>query len=240
MSNLELVRGRVTEMRISKGYEDPVFTLCDKDTAGVAAVAAAVSGEVFSSAFLANASQGASIDVEYFFCEVDGLSLSGHLYRVGFGDGDEMDFVVEKKAGRGIVHAARSPVHRLIWMLPYKTRGLAAQRKNNFKWRSISSFLCAAIPTAFLLVVFPTSEDRPILFFPMMFLGLFLTTLGISFLITRRFHEFSLQATEVLEVFGYDDPTSVDLPGLSKAAEKKWRLQAGGTTQHFQPWRFRY
>jgi hypothetical protein len=49
-----------------------------------------------------------------------------------------------------------------------------------------------------------------------------------------------MQATEVLAVFGYDDPASIDLPALSKVAEKLWRQEKAGTTQLFQPWRFRY
>lgn len=238
--NLELIRGQVTNLEVTKGSVDPVFDGADKGLAGLGAVAAAATGQLISSTVLANASQGAAIDVELFTCVVNDLPLFGHLYRVEFKDGDEMDFVIERYLGRGSVQGARSPAHRLMWMRPYQTRGVVAQQKNNTKWRCIASLLGGSIPTAFFLYFFPEDKNSPLWFYPAIFLGNFLTTLGISFLITRRFHDFSVIATEVIHAFGYDNPECVDLPALSKSAGQKLRTEASGAPISFQPWRFHY
>jgi hypothetical protein len=237
---MELIRGQVTNLVLTKGSSDPVFEGMDKSLAGLGAVAAAAAGQLPSSTILANASQGAAVDVEFFTCVVNDLRLFGHLHRVEFKAGDEMEFVIERYLGRGSVQAARSPAHRLIWMRPYQTRGLMAQQKNNTKWRYIVSFLGGSIPTAFFLFFLPEDKNSPLWFYPAIFLGIFLTTLGISFLITRRFHAFSLVATEVIRAFGYDTPESVDLPALSTMAEQKLRDQAATSPMSFQPWRFHY
>lgn len=240
MRKLELIRGKVTDLIVRKGSADPVFSQAEKNTAGVAAVVAIVAEQTFNSTVFANASNGADIDVEYFTCTVECVPLSGHLYRVEFGNGDEMEFVVEKMRGQCIVQGARSTANRLIWMLPYQTRGTEAQQQNNRKWRYIASFFCAAIPTAVLRFMLPAASHPPIFFFPTIFLGMFITMLAISFLITARFREFSVMATEVLRAFGYENPASVDLPALSKEAERKSRREKETPPQLFQPWRFHY
>lgn len=238
--NLELIRGQVTNLEVTKGSADPVFDGTDKALAGLGAVAAAATGQLLSSTVLANASQGAEIDVEFFKCVVNDVPLFGQFYRVEFKDGDEMEFVIERWLDRGSVRGARSPIRRLIWMRPYETRGIAAQQKNNTKWRYITSLLGGILPTAFFLYLFPEDKNSPLWFYPGIFLGCFLTTLGISFFVTRRFHNFSVMATEVIHAFGYDNPECVDLPALSKSAQQKLRTQASDSPMSFQPWRFHY
>lgn len=240
MRKLHLICGEVTDLRVSKGYIDPVFGTTERATATVGALAAVAVGQALTSTVLTNASHGAEIDVEYFTCSVAGLSLSGHLHRVDFKNGDEMEFVIEKLGERGFVQGARSAVNRIVWMMPYQTRGVAAQQKNNTKWRYVTSLLCGSIPTAFFLFFLPEDKNSPFWFYPAIFLGTSLTTLVISFLITRRFNEFSVMATEVLHAFGYENPEWVDLPALNKRAEQKLRSHAPDSPIMFQPWRFHY
>lgn len=142
--SLQLIRGQVTDLAVTTGSLDPVFGDIHKGIAGIGAVAAAATGQLLSSTILTNASHAAKIDLEFFTCVVNDLRLFGHLHKVEFNNGDEMDFVVERWLGRGSVQSARGPAHRLIWMRPYQTRGTKAQQKNNRKWRYVASFLCAA------------------------------------------------------------------------------------------------
>jgi hypothetical protein len=97
---------------------------------------------------------------------------------------------------------------------------------------------CAA--TAFVQFADQSDSHATIWFYPGTFLAIFLKVSGISFVITRRFHKFSVIATEVLGAFGYKNPASIDLPALSKEAEKKWQREKAAAPQLFQPWRFRY
>lgn len=161
--NLELIRGQVPDLVVIKGSSDPVFDNMDKGT-GIGAVAAAATGQFLGSAALANASQGAEIDIEFFTCVVNDLRLFGHLHRVEFKDGDEMEFVIERYLGRGSVQGARRTADRLLWMRPYQTRGLLAQQKNNHKWRYVTSVSCAGAATAFVQFAVQSDSQAPIWF----------------------------------------------------------------------------
>lgn len=238
--NLELIRGRVTNLVVTKGSTDPVFENLDKGVAGVGAIAAAATGQLLSSTALANASQGAEIDVEYFSCVVNDLRLFGHLYRVEFKDGDEMEFVFERYLGRGSVQSARNPVYRLIWTLPYQTRGVIAQQRHHSKWRLIGSAGVSFVVTCLFIFSSPNDLDLPVWVYGTFFLLGTLNLLAVSFLVTRPFGKFAINATKVFEAFGYENSSCVDLPALNNEAERKWRQENASSPQGFQPWRFRY
>ena len=238
--NLELIRGRVTNLVVTKGSTDPVFEKMNKGVAGIGAIAAAATGQLLSSTALANASQGAEIDVEYFSCVVNDLRLFGHFYRVEFKDGDEMEFVFERYLGRGSVQGARSPVDRLIWTLPYQTRGVVAQLRHYSKWRLIGSAGISVVFTGLFIFSRPSDLDLPIWVYGIIFILGTLNLLMVSFLVTRRFRKFALNATKVFEAFGYEDSASIDLPSLNREAERKWSQEKKSSPQGFQPWRFRY
>jgi hypothetical protein len=240
MSSMQLICGTVKDLVVTKGYSDLVLTPVDKTYATGAAVAAAATGQFFNSAALASASQGAEIDVEYFTCCVNGVNLYGHFYRVEFSDGDDMEFVVSPAVSGAAVHGARSPSRRLVWMLPYQTRGITAQKRNHAKWRCIFSALSAMGALIIVLSTSTPGEKPPLWFIPLNLALAVLFSLGISFMVTRRFSEFSVRATAVLAAFGYQDAPSVDLPALSKLAEKKWCREQDEIPQMYQPWRFRY
>lgn len=243
MRQLELISGIVRDLIVAKGFDDPVFSQGAKTVAGSASIAAAALGEYFTSSALANSSQGAEIGVEYFTCTINSLPLSGHFYKVEFKDGDRMEFVIEHGAGGAVVNGARSSIRRYIWMLPYQTRGLSAQKYNDTRWRILLSSSSSAVCLLMILSILTPDINLPIWVIPSNLAFVFLITLGISFMVTRRFHEFAVQATEVLNAFGYENASSVDLPALSKLAEKRMKMQEDASPtvyQSYQPWRFRY
>jgi hypothetical protein len=237
MRNLRLVRGMISNLKISKGYDYSVFTEDEKFIAGSAAIAAAAAGQFFNSAALANTSQGAEIDMECFSCTLDAMSLTGRFHRVGFANGEVVEFVIEEGSrATPIVHCARNPASRIIWTLPYQTRGHRAQALFNLKWILLASLGCALVPTLFFLYMLPYSEV-PQWTFPSLFFGIFLTTASIGVATAWRFYKYSRETTEILEVLGYPNPAATSLPTLHKTA-KKDSIQSA--PEHFQPWRFRY
>ncbi len=129
--------------------------------AGVAAIGAAAAGQLFNSAMLANASMGAEIDMEFFTCTVNGLELAGRFHKVEFKEGETVEFVVDKKSVGAVVHAARSPNQKMLWMLPYQTRGYLAQKRSDIKWSLILSITTPFLFSVFFLWKMPIREDEP-------------------------------------------------------------------------------
>ncbi|MET0858100.1 MAG: putative type VI secretion system effector [Telluria sp.] len=217
----------------------PSSLKADETLAGGAGVAASAMRQFFNSAALASASQGAEIDVEYFTCCVDGIHLSGHFYRVEFGEGDEMEFVVLPVASGAAVHAARNPASRLIWTLPYQTRGHQAQVRFNLKWILFTSVACSVGPTLFFVYSRPHGNLPPWMISTLL-LGFFVITALIGVLVAWKFLRFSRDTTAILETFGYENAATVSLPAIHNVAEKERRKANGGTGELFHPWRFRY
>ncbi len=240
MSALKIHLGPVAQLRKAKGYADPVFTQVDKNMAGVAAIGAVAMQQFFSSAMLANSSMGAEIDVEYFTCVVNGLPLAGHFHKVGFTEGEAIEFVIEEKEGGGIVHAARSPSQRMLWMLPYQTRGHLAQRKSDWKWTWILSFVLAA---GFFLYFEIRNQPEFVesigsrLIEP---IAIFLIAVVINFLVRRRFTHFAKSATEVLRVLGYTNPEKVDLYKQHSLVQRELKQETGQVPPLVDTWSFRY
>jgi len=217
-----------------------VFTQADKSMAGAAAVGAVAMQQFFSSAMLANASMGAEIDVEYFTCVVNGLPLAGHFHKAGFTDGENVEFVIEEKSGGGIVHAARSPSQRMLWMVPYQTRGHVAQKKSDWKWTWILSLLTGLIATIAMRLYLPFTGNEPAWILPTFF-GLSFSMVGlVNFLVRRRFTHFSESATVVLQALGYTNPEHVDLNKQHSLAQKKLKQETQQLPPLVDTWSFRY
>jgi hypothetical protein len=240
MTRLEIITGVVQNLKIAKGYEDLVFTQTDKSLAGAAAIGAAAIGQFFNSANLSSVSTGSEIDMEFFICVVNSTPLAGRFHKVEFKEGETVEFVVEHKAGGGIVHAARSPSQRMLWMLPYQTRGHIAQKISDIKWTliiSITAVICIIFSEFYFFSVRAhRRDDGGMVFFLLMFLGF----VFVNFVVRRRFHGFSLQATEVLKALGYQNPAKVDLHSQHKQAQKKLHQETGKLPPLVQPWSYRY
>jgi hypothetical protein len=240
MPNLKTLSGTVTQLRKAKGYADPVFTQADKSMAGAAAIGAVAMQQFFSSAMLANASMGAEIDVEYFTCVVNGLPLAGHFHKAGFTEGEDVEFVIEERNGGGIVHAARSPSQRILWMLPYQTRGHLAQKKSDWKWTWILSLLTGLIATIAMRLYLPFTGNEPAWILPTFF-GLSFSMVGlVNFLVRRRFTHFAESATLVLQALGYTNPEHVDLYKQHSLAQKKLKQETQQLPPLVDTWSFRY
>jgi hypothetical protein len=240
MTTLKTHVGVVTQLHKAKGYTDPVFTQADKTLAGTAAIGAAAMQEFFSSAMLSSSSMGADIDVEYFTCVVNGLPLAGHFHKVGFTEGEEVEFVIEEQNGGGIVHAARSPNQRILWMLPYQTRGHLAQKKSDWKWTWILSLISLFLVFLSETFFFDRDKNEPIIYQLWFYLGIFSVVFLINAAIRRRFTHFAKSATDVLGAFGYPNPEQVDLYKQHSLAQTKLKQETGQLPPSVDTWSFRY
>jgi hypothetical protein len=228
-----LISGIVTELNITKGYEDLAFTGRSKNLVGMASIAAAVMGNGTSSTILASSSNGAEVQMEFFTCRVNNLRLFGRFYKVEFRDGENIDFVVTKNGDLNEVHSARNPIERLIWSTPYRTRGHRAQKKHDIS----SSLKISAVSSLLFSVLMYSQQSRPwaecwrtVLYFSPVSFSIILI---VNCLSRWPFYKFSYEATKVFKAFGFADPPMVNLEKNHGLAEKEYYEQIGAP----RPWR---
>lgn len=233
------ISGRVSELHIRVGTYDLGFTSDDEKFAGGAAIFAAATGNPINATALSGASYGADVEMESFVCKVAGYTVHGMFHKVGFADGDVIDFAVDEDDERRLTAlAARNQTTRHIWVEPYKTRGSAAQLRHDLFWSAVISFGCGFAAWAFFVNQFKSANAMLLSsWIGGLLLGILVV---INYLVRKRFYPLSLQATTVFEVMGFSDPANVDLPkGLAKA-EAQWAQKNGGTITRHGPWQFRY
>jgi hypothetical protein len=192
-------------------------------------------------AFEANFSEGApDVTMEMFECKVDDVAVHGTFHKIGFQEGDFIDFVVSAdENGRLVAAAARNHQNRFLWVQPYKMRGNLAQLRHDILW---GTFWSLAPPLAFAVYMFndfANGEGGTFIVSTVFFCGLAIATL-INFLVRRRFYSGSHDATRIFKAFGFPDPSNIDLPkGMAKA--ERQRARSGGDDPRLEvPWRYRY
>ena len=240
LSPLEKISGVVENLRIEKGYQDLIFNKTDSQVAGVAAIGAAAMGQAASASVLGNASGGAEVSMQFFACTVNGMSLRGAFHKVEFVNGDHIEFVIEREADLFIVHAARSPAARMLWMSQHQIRGINAQKACDIRWCIMYPLL--SIPFAILVQFFSVGDlgMLPLSVQLGICAGMFLISFVITVWIRSRFRGFAYQATEVLRALGYEHPEDVDLNRVHKQAQKALAAATGTLPPLVSAWSYRY
>lgn len=236
-----LVSGFISDLIISKGYENILFTQQEIDLLGVGAIGAAAVGEGLGAKIFAGTGSDAEIEMEFFTCCVGNDLLCGRFYKVEFKNGDFIHFVVKKNLGKNNVVAARDPINRLVWTLPYRTKGHRAQRLSNIKGIFLTSFSAAIV--LFIAALYGDDDFSSLRWSSARLVACFgfLVTLIVSFRVCRRVYRDSTSATETFELLNFSDPKNVNLPKHHRKSEKKYKEESGVmVTWSGNPLRFRY
>ena len=178
--------------------------------------------------------------MEFFACTVNGMSLRGAFHKVEFVNGDQIELVIEPEGDFFIVHAARSPAARMIWMSQHQIRGINAQKACDIRWCIMYPFL--SIPFMIIAQFFLAGDSGML---PLQVqlagcAGMFLMTFVITVWIRSRFRGFAYQATEVLRALGYENPEDVDLNRVHKQAQKALAAATGKLPPLVSAWSYRY
>jgi hypothetical protein len=213
----QLVRGRVRDLRITKGRQDMSPFAHARGVAATLGVISTVMEDPAGQAEQASSRSNTEVNMEFFTCYVGKEALAGQFLHVGFIEGEEMEFVVVEENGICQVRGACSISQRLIWTLPYRTRGDAAQ-----KWHdSMQSILISAI-------------------FSLLFTAFVCRDLRLKYIVRRSFYDFSFEATKIFDVFGFCDPEHVNLPKGHKNADIEYCKEKGLPRSPHRPFEFRY
>lgn len=241
MTEYIYISGVINNLCKSKIYEDLAQNKGKKSLTGTTSIAAAIMGDSTSSTILASTTRGAEIDMEYFTCFVGETKIHGRFHRIGFTDGDSIDFIIRLNNGIGKVYSARNPIERVIWTLPYQTRGHVAQKINDI----LSSFI-VSLTGGLLIGCFSLyQESRPLkecweIVFQLSLMAFFMT-LVVNVLVRRPFFHLAVEATKIFELYGFKEPARLDFPKQHRSADKEYYKEVGKDRPWEEiPWQYRY
>ena len=240
MTRFIIIKGVVENIKIMKGYQDLVFIQSTRNISGAGAIAAALLSQSAASITLSNSSSGSEIDMEYFTCTVNGKILRGGFHKVNFKENELVEFVTKIDSEFFSVHAARSDSQRILWMLPYQSRGYKANKANDIKWTLILSFFSVFAVQLIVIMAVDEYMTMPIVYQILTLGMIFATVVAVNIFARSRFTDFAKEATDVFSALGFKNPSEVDLYKIHKEAEKKLRLETDSLPPLVATWSFRF
>jgi hypothetical protein len=88
-----LIRGVVRDLTITEGFEDLAAFKYLQSGAATAGIITAALDSPISASVLAGSRNSAVTKMEFFTCSFEKYLLQGAFYKVGFKNGDDMEFV---------------------------------------------------------------------------------------------------------------------------------------------------
>jgi hypothetical protein len=176
--------------------------------------------------------------MQFFTCLISTQALAGKFYNVSFRDGEEMEFVVRNVDDIYEVHGACNVSKKIIYTLPYQTRGHEAQKRSDL----ISNINCAVAFAVFFSIIWNYKATFISMFRWEVweFLLSFMMAFILGVVVRRKFYDLSYEATKIFEVFGFDSPENVDLPKTSRKIRRQLANRVNNVSLYLPPWQFRY
>lgn len=233
LMNYTLISGIVQNLQISKGRADLMMNKPDY----LDVVSA------LNTAFAENSPDSADsteIEMEFFTCEVQNIRLEGRFYRVEFTEGDNIDFIIILKDGLGEVQCFRDRGQRLLWTLPYHTRGHIAQKLSDITHGIVISFLGSLLGTAIVFHNDYLPLDQKIIEMAWVAIPSFGMCIFVNYMVRKPFCKFSYNATEIFRTLNFSNPELMDLPQNNRKAQKEYASEFGRSHIDENPWKYRY
>jgi len=139
MSEAIVLNGKIRKYRVERGSANFYFTDTEQKALGMAAIGAALvgaSGVAMGTAISASDIKEEADQVEF---EIDGICVSGWVWRSPFSEGDEVTVVAERDGESYSIAAIVRPQDRMIAMYPHLSRGRLAHFLNAVKWWLLGS-----------------------------------------------------------------------------------------------------
>jgi hypothetical protein len=234
-----VVSGEISNLHIFKGHENMLFSATQSQLAGIGAIAAAAAGAGTASSVMARAHRDAEMPMDFFTCTINEKAVTGCFFKVGFQDGQYIDFVVHDQMHTSEVYAARDPKRRLVWTKPYRSKGHLAQKRSNICGGVL--FVLSIAILSFGLVIY--AEDMKISSLETaakVTCTMSLFAIFLSWKMCRKFFGHGQEVTEVLNCLGFLSPAHVNLPKKRWNAEKNYASEIGQKPVRFENNGFRY
>lgn len=247
MSELTLLSGQVTNLKIQSVTKSVFASNTPQKLAEAGALGAAALGSVYTSSVMASSRLRMTQELEAFSCVINGVKLVGCFKEVTFMSHNTIECVVEyvnEDKTEAIVHAARDTKKKVIWVAPYQAEGEIASRKGANKFVLLfSSFILIG---AFILmsIDFFTKEDAAPGFLLWSGGGVTVVITVIMALVIKLFFRVELkdakQATKVFTALGYQNPEKVNLHDNCFATRFAIKEETGNMQPMLPQWIYRY
>jgi len=219
---LQLLRGRIRNLRAVRCRRDIVFTASDRTNMGATAIAAGLTGLGAVAAGLGAMAMDTTEEADLLEFELDGKPVKAWVWVSVFKEGDEVEVVAEPDGDGWRGYGIRRMSDRIVALHPHCSRGRYAHYKASFSWfvKIVGGLLLAAFAIEMLVAVTRglTSQDLGI-FALLAIAGGLLGALilgGIAYRISSRFMGFVRLAEGIFQVFGWPNVKHIDLPALTK------------------------
>ncbi|WP_371143011.1 putative type VI secretion system effector [Burkholderia cepacia] len=221
---MQLLRGRIGNLRKSRCSQDFFFTDADRAKMGTTAIAAGVVGLGGVAVGLSGMAMDTTEEADLIEFELDGKPVNAWVWWSVFSEGDEVEVVAERWGETWQAFGVRRLSDKIVALHPHCSRGRFAHYRASFKWGGV--FFAAAMITAYFIIacfaVFKGGVPIENLIITCA-LGTLVSALGYGFItyrVARKMMGFVRLAEGIFEGFGWKDVKNIDLPAITKKGKK--------------------
>ncbi|KVS49134.1 hypothetical protein WK39_31405 [Burkholderia cepacia] len=221
---MQLLRGRIGNLRKSRCSQDFFFTDADRAKMGATAIAAGVVGLGGVAVGLSGMAMDTTDEADLLEFELEGKSVKAWVWWSVFAEGDEVEIVAERWGDIWRAFGIRRISDKIVALHPHCSRGRCAHYRASFRWGGM--FLALALAVAyFIIACFAIFKGgAPI---DSLLIGCAMGSLGsaaifslITYRISRKMMGFVRFAEGIFEGFGWKDVKNIDLPAITKKGKK--------------------
>ncbi|KWC79298.1 hypothetical protein WL56_22405 [Burkholderia cepacia] len=221
---MQLLRGRIGNLRKSRCSQDFFFTDADRAKMGTTAIAAGMVGLGGVAVGLSGMAMDTTEEADLIEFELDGKPVNAWVWWSVFSEGDEVEVVAERWGETWQAFGVRRLSDKIVALHPHCSRGRFAHYRASFKWGGV--FFAAAMITAYFIIacfaVFKGGVPIENLIITCA-LGTLVSALGYGFItyrVSRKMMGFVRLAEGIFEGFGWKDVKNIDLPAITKKGKK--------------------
>lgn len=221
---MQLLRGRIGNLRKSRCSQDFFFTDADRAKMGTTAIAAGVVGLGGVAVGLGGMAMDTTEEADLIEFELDGKPVKAWVWWSVFSEGDEVEVVAERWGETWQAFGVRRLSDKIVALHPHCSRGRFAHYRASFRWGGV--FFAAAMITAYFIIacfaIFKGGVPIENLIITCA-LGTLVSALGYGFItyrVARKMMGFVRLAEGIFEGFGWRDVKNIDLPAITKKGKK--------------------
>ena len=221
---MQLLRGRIGNLRKSRCSQDFFFTDADRAKMGATAIAAGLVGLGGVAVGLSGMAMDTTEEADLLEFDLEGNSVRAWVWWSVFAEGDEVEVVAERWGETWQAFGVRRLSDKIVALHPHCSRGRFAHYRASFKWGGV--FFAAAMITAYFIIacfaVFKGGVPIENLIITCA-LGTLVSALGYGFItyrVARKMMGFVRLAEGIFEGFGWKDVKNIDLPAITKKGKK--------------------
>ncbi|RQT48246.1 putative type VI secretion system effector [Burkholderia cepacia] len=221
---MQLLRGRIGNLRKSRCSQDFFFTDADRAKMGAISIAAGSVGLGGVAVGLSGMAMDTTEEADLIEFELDGKPVKAWVWWSVFSEGDEVEVVAERWGETWQAFGVRRLSDRIVALHPHCSRGRLAHYRASFKWGGIF-FVSAMVVLYFIsacFLIFRGGIPVENLVIALL-LGTSVSALGYGFItyrVARKMMGFVRLAEGIFEGFGWKDVKNIDLPAITKKGKK--------------------